>query len=258
MKKVATASGSRDGAFVYLYDGQRIVEVRNGSGTTIQQFVHGTQYIDELVVMRVKDKGDLYIHQDANWNVIGATDLGGRVVEHNFLSPYGELTVHQETGYGNRDGDGDVDSTDKGTVGRTCTGTVSGSCRILDLDFDGDYDSTDATKFDSLTQGAMRSPGRRLSAVQQAFAHQGLLFEPEIDSYQNRARQYDPANRGLQWRTWRHLAYTSISTAILSNGATRLEDGSRVSCPIVALSTGMAAMFMVVTIHNATNNCARA
>ncbi len=38
----------------------------------------GTQYIDELVMVRVKDKGDLYVHQDANWNVVGLTDLGGR------------------------------------------------------------------------------------------------------------------------------------------------------------------------------------
>ncbi len=46
-----------------------------------QQFIHGTQYIDELVMMRRKDKGDLYVHQDANWNVIGVSDLGGRLVE---------------------------------------------------------------------------------------------------------------------------------------------------------------------------------
>ena len=32
------------------------------------------------------------------------------------------------------DGDGDVDATDKGTPGTTCTGTVNGACRILDLD----------------------------------------------------------------------------------------------------------------------------
>lgn len=178
-----------------MYDGQKIIETRNGSGTTVQQFIHGTQYIDELVMVRVKDKGDLYVHQDANWNVIGMTDLGRHLVERDVYSPYGELTVHQSTGYGDRDGDGDVDSTDKGTVGTTCTGTVSASCRILDLDFDGDYDASDATKFDSLQQGLQRTPGRLASTVQQPFAHQGLLFEPEIRSYQNRARQYDAAKR---------------------------------------------------------------
>jgi RHS repeat-associated protein len=156
----------------------------------VQQFIHGTQYIDELVLVRVKDKGEMFVHQDANWNVIGTTDMGRRVLEHNVLSPYGQLAVNQETGFGDRDGDSDVDSTDKGTVGVTCTGTVSGSCRILDLDFDGDYDSSDATLCDALPQGWQGREGLIASAVGQPFAHQGLLFEPEIGSYQNRARQF--------------------------------------------------------------------
>ena len=166
-----------------MFDGQRIIETRNGSGAMVSQFIHATQYIDELVMVRVKDKGDLYVHQDANGNVVGMTDLGRHLVERNVCTPYGELTVHQQTGYGDRDGDGDVDSTDKGTVGTTCTGTVTGSCRILDLDFDGDYDSTDATKFDALPQGARRNPGRTATVVNQPFAHQGLLFEPELAQY---------------------------------------------------------------------------
>ncbi len=197
IKKVVTNSGTNDKTEVYLYDDQKIIETRLGGAPNdaYQQFIHGTQYIDELVMVRVKDKGDLYVHQDANWNIIGTTDLGRHLVERNVYSPYGELTVDQKTGYGDRDGDGDVDSTDKGTVGTTCTGTVSGTCRILDLDFDGDYDASDATKFDSLPSGLQRTPGRLASAVQQPFAHQGLLFEPEIGSYQNRARQYEPAMR---------------------------------------------------------------
>jgi len=146
-------------------------------------------------MVRVKDKGDLYVHQDANWNVIGLTDQGGSLVERQVYRPYGELTIHQETSFGDRDGDGDVDSTDKGTVGTTCTGTVSGLCRILDLDFDGDYDSTDATKFDALAQGNARHPGRLFTSVDQPFGHQGLPFDAEIGSYQNRARQYDPGKR---------------------------------------------------------------
>jgi RHS repeat-associated protein len=200
IKKVVTSSGDFDKTEVYFYDGQRIVQINNGSGAMVQQFIHGTQYIDELVMVRVADKGDLYVHQDANWNVIGLTDLGRHVVERYVYTPYGELIVHQDTGFGDRDGDGDVDSTDKGTVGTTCTGTVTGSCRILDLDFDGDYDSADATKFDALTQGAMRHPGRPATNVSQPFAHQGLLYEPELAQYQNRMRQYDPGKRRFAQR----------------------------------------------------------
>ncbi len=195
IKKVVTKSGGFDDTVVYFYDGQKICETRNGSGNMVQQFIHGTQYIDELVMVRVAKKGDLYVHQDANWNVIGVTDLAGSVVERHKYTPYGIMQVDQETGFGDRDGDGDVDATDKGTPGTDCTGTVTGACRVLDLDFDGDYDSADATLFDALPQGEMLHPGRLATNVDQPFGHQGLLFEPEIGSYQNRARQYDPAKR---------------------------------------------------------------
>jgi hypothetical protein len=162
IKKTVASSGDLDGTTVYFYEGQKICETRDGSGNMVAQFIHGTQYIDELVMMRAADKGDLYVHQDANFNVIGVTDLGGSLIERYVLEPYGELTVHQLSSYGDRDGDGDVDATDKGTPGTTCTGTVTGACRILDLDFDGDYDTTDATLFDNLTPGNATHPGRRV------------------------------------------------------------------------------------------------
>jgi RHS repeat-associated protein len=184
-------------------EGQKIIQTGLPGELSLavyQQFIHGTQYIDELVMVRVAGKGDLYVHQDANWNVIGLTDVGHHLVEHYKFTPYGELTVDQDTGFGDRDGDSIVNSTDRGTVGVTCTGTVTGACRILDLDFDGDYDSTDATKFDSLPSGSQKRPGKQSTGVSQSFAHQGMLLEPEIASYQNRARQYDPAKRRFAQR----------------------------------------------------------
>ena len=150
LKKVVTNAGDHNATVIYLFDGQKIIETRDGSENMVQQFIHGTRYVDELVQLRVKDKGDLYVHQDANWNVVALTDLGGSVVERYVYTPYGEVIVQQDTAYGDRDGDKDVDSADKGTPGTDCTGTVSGACRILDFDFDGDYDSTDATTFDGL------------------------------------------------------------------------------------------------------------
>jgi hypothetical protein len=69
MQKVVSNSGEYDKTEVYLYDGWKIAQVNNGSGTMVQQMLHGSQYIDEVVMLRVKNKGDLYVHQDANWNV---------------------------------------------------------------------------------------------------------------------------------------------------------------------------------------------
>lgn len=77
LEKNVTNSGDSDAETLYYYDGQKIIEARLGGDPThmYEQFVHGTQYIDELVMVRVANKGDLYVHQDANWNVIGLTDL---------------------------------------------------------------------------------------------------------------------------------------------------------------------------------------
>jgi len=111
MKKVATTSGDLDGTTVYIYDAVaasapagRICETRDGSGNMVAQFIHSAQYIDELVMMQAAGKGDLYIHQDANWNVIGVTDLGGNLIERYVLTPYGELTVQQLSSYDDRTG----------------------------------------------------------------------------------------------------------------------------------------------------------
>ncbi len=105
------------------------------------------------------------------------------------------MTVHQVSGYGDRDGDGDVDTTDKGTPGSTCT-TMSGDCRVVDLDFD----AADGTLFDTLNAGNARHPARRHSALGNPFGHQGLYYDAEIGSYQNRARQYNPVQKRLMQR----------------------------------------------------------
>ncbi len=171
--------------------GWRIAQVDDGGADMEKQvqaglarYIHGTQYIDEVVMMRAAGRGDLYIHQaegdqggsPKDWNVIAATDLGGNVVERYSYTPYGELFVDQLTSWGDRDGDSDVDATDKGTPGTTCT-TLTGACRILDLDFDGDYDANDATLFDALDQGLARHPGRSWSGVGVQSGWQGLLSE---------------------------------------------------------------------------------
>jgi RHS repeat-associated protein len=202
---VVASSGDLDGITVFYYDGQGIIETRDGSGNLVNQFVRGLRYIDEVVMVRVKGEGELYVHQaegdqggsPKDWNVVGLTDLGGRLVERYVYRPYGEVTVHQLGGYGDYDGDGDVDANDRGEItGLTCGGSnPSGACRVLDLDFDNDCDSSDETVFDALPHtGTVIHPARRSSLLGQPFAHQGLFLDSEIASYPNRARQYGPAH----------------------------------------------------------------
>jgi hypothetical protein len=56
---------------------------------------------------------------------------------------------------------------------------VTGACRVMDFDNDGDADAADQTVFDGLYGGATqitRQPARRFSANGLPFAHQGLYY----------------------------------------------------------------------------------
>ena len=200
-KKTVTNAGQYKGAVVPYYDGWRIVATYDGSGNPYQQFVHGTQYIDERIMMRVADKGEFYVHQDANWNVIALTDLGGQVVERYSYTPYGELTVDQLTSFGDYNGDHVVNATDRSAITGICAGSdPTGECRILDMKFDGEVNAADLALFDALTQGIAKHPNQTASAVDMPFAHQGLYLDAELGSYQNRHRQYAPVGRRFMQR----------------------------------------------------------
>ena len=201
VKKVVTNSGDHDGTTVYYYHGQQIIETRDGSGNLTMQVYHGTQYIDEIVGLRLP-YGRVYVHQDANWNVIALTDLKGAVLERYYYSPYGELEVVANSYFGDYNGDGFVNATDAASLcssGCTCSyGTASGDCRVFDFDADGDLDATDQQALADLYTGRSadlqnrRVPSTSASPLGNPFAHQGLVLDPEIHSYQNRARQYNP------------------------------------------------------------------
>ena len=202
LEKVVSNSGDHDGTWRYYYKGHQIVQADDGSGNLLMQVYHGTQYIDEVAGLRLPH-GRAYVHQDANWNVTSLTDLKGAVLERYYYSPYGEVEVVAETYFGDYDGDGDVDADDADdlcTSGCTCefTASVSGDCRVFDFDCDGDLDETDQDTLRTLYQGLSadlqnrRIPSTTFSPAGNPFTHQGLIFDVEIGSYQNRARQYNP------------------------------------------------------------------
>ena len=105
-KKVVSNSGNLDGTTVFYYnDRWQVLETRDGSGNLVMQVYPGTQYVDEVVGLRLKDRGRVYVHQAEgdqggslkDWNVTDLTDLTGRVLERYYYSPYGEL-VHGPRG----------------------------------------------------------------------------------------------------------------------------------------------------------------
>jgi RHS repeat-associated protein len=101
----------------------------------------------------------------------------------------------------------------RGTAGRV--GSLRDQLpRVKD---DNDCDSSDETLFDALPHtGTVVHPARRSSLLGQPFAHQGLFLDPEIGSYQNRARQYDPGLRRFVQRD--PLAFRSTAGSGLDEG----------------------------------------
>ncbi len=161
-------------------------------------------YIDEIVCQRVKDRGWAYVHQDANWNVTALTAMNGAVIERYWYKPYGEFVAAAEYGWFDYDQDGDVDSTDAAAanLGGACRGAlVTQACHCLDADGDRDVDSADyaiiSDYVSTLTADTQlqRVPAAPSTRRGNPFAHQGLLYDAEIASFQNRARQYDPKMR---------------------------------------------------------------
>ncbi len=138
--------------------GWRMLEVRDGSVNVVAAVCGGSAVLppplagDEVVAMRVED-GYMVVNQDANWNVVSATDLAGRVLERTFYTAYGLPTFNSETYFGDYDGDGEVDSTDDAELGsgQTCRGaSPTGACRVFDFDQDADLVSDDQTVMTAL------------------------------------------------------------------------------------------------------------
>lgn len=101
IQKAISNTGAWDCTYKYFYDGDSNVETRNGSDDTIKRMVWGTNYIDELVQVRLStgelqypsglyDLNSHWICQDANYNVVGMVNDSGGLEERYEYSPYGQ------------------------------------------------------------------------------------------------------------------------------------------------------------------------
>ncbi len=221
VKKVVTNSGTHDGTTWYYYNGNQIIETHDGNGKLINQVYHAErarggsvkEYIDEIVAMRT-EYGRVYVHQAEgdqcgslkDWNVIGLSDVTGRVLERYYYSPYGELEVVRDAHFFDYDGDGDVDDDDE-TAFTACIGETSGDCLRFDADCDGEVTEVDdGEEFGYYTATLtadtelQRVPATTVSTMGNSFGHQGLAFDVEIGSYQNRHRQYAPKMKRFMQR----------------------------------------------------------
>ena len=104
IKKAVSNCGDWNGTCHYYYDGQRMIEVRDGSWDVLKQHVWGQTYVDEIVQIGINDdptdageddcETSYYALQDANFNVTALIERGdGSVLERYEYDPYGSVTV---------------------------------------------------------------------------------------------------------------------------------------------------------------------
>jgi RHS repeat-associated protein len=89
-RRVRKVVGSETRLFYFNKDWQ-CVEEYVGSTCDVR-FVWGLRYVDDLVTYR-KGVTDLYVIQDANWNIVALTNAAGVVQERYTYSSFGKLNV---------------------------------------------------------------------------------------------------------------------------------------------------------------------
>ncbi|QNN21540.1 RHS repeat-associated core domain-containing protein [Planctomycetales bacterium ZRK34] len=202
----------------YYYNGQQLVETRDGSDQVTQQFVWGLQYIDELVQIGVNqdpwnansetDKENLcerffYSIHDANYSVVAVLNSVGRVIERYEYDPYGQRHVFSH-GWIKADfnDDGVVDDDDLAILNAQYGGGPADY--VADLNGTGSVDIGDLTQLsqnygrqlpfnDPLVTYSRYSSFRDATGFAlNPIGHQGLFHDEELNLIYNRARELHP------------------------------------------------------------------
>ncbi|WP_432800191.1 hypothetical protein [Poriferisphaera sp. WC338] len=187
VKKIEN-SGDLNAEYHYYYDGQKLIEARNEQDVPVQQYVWGTQYIDELIEIRsnhnpttntdftiVEEEHYPYTYyalHNANFNVVGLIDHEGDLVERYEYTPYGERQVFVSAGPNDP---------------KAMT-PVFRSERIKEIE--GEEDLEDPASLTGVVLPYSRNP----------IGHQGLFHDEEINLIYNRARIHNPADSNFIMR----------------------------------------------------------
>jgi len=102
VKKVVDSDndGLLDESTVYIYCGQKVCEEQDENGTFKRDYIHGGQFIDEVVMTSDSPSGlGSFSMTDLRYSVYGVVDSNGVLLERYKYDPYGERTV-MNAGYG--------------------------------------------------------------------------------------------------------------------------------------------------------------
>jgi len=81
---------------LFFYEGNRVIEEHDGSGSTTATYVYG-RFLDEVLSMR-REGQDFFYHTDDLFNVTRITDQTGAVVESYRYGDFGEPTILNDVG----------------------------------------------------------------------------------------------------------------------------------------------------------------
>jgi RHS repeat-associated protein len=221
IKKAITNDADWIGTYLYYYDGDSMIETRNGSGIVAKQQVWGTQYIDELVQLGVNQHATVddpngnavqrlfWTMQDANYNVLGLVNATGVLTERYEYTPYGQRKVFTRGWLlADVNDDGVVNSADYDLINAGYSASQSSTSR-LDLNGDGTDDTIDFNLYAVQTGQSLAANdpnvfyptvssfrkghyGDAAGAPLCEFGHQGLMHDEEFGLVYNRARMLVP------------------------------------------------------------------
>ncbi|MCX6580465.1 MAG: hypothetical protein NT166_09800 [Candidatus Aminicenantes bacterium] len=99
VKKIVS-TGSQGKTSQYFYDGDQLIEERDGNDNVLKQYIYGDG-IDEIIRMDKYEGATVtsyYFHTDANGSVTSITDKDGNLIERVTYDTYGMPTFLDPTG----------------------------------------------------------------------------------------------------------------------------------------------------------------
>lgn len=142
----------------YVYDGQRIIEERDGADALTFYHVNGAQYIDERIatytVTGLRSGGFTYYLAGSNYSVTGKGNSDGSVIERIDFGSGGDFAKGPAGSFAHvAEPDLDIDLADLASL-QICFGTTDPTClAIHDFDLDGVADGViDINDFDAFAQ----------------------------------------------------------------------------------------------------------
>jgi len=94
IEKIVDSGGAQVEVTRYYYDGQNVVLETDADEAPRRSFVHGSQYIDERVLMRVPTGKEYYYLPRELHSVAALTDETGAIVEAATYDTYGKVAVY--------------------------------------------------------------------------------------------------------------------------------------------------------------------